>query len=62
MVSELIAKCEHRRVSSWQTADADTMRARELGGGCEEETLSRKGGGEEEMVEGGRGLNLWENV
>lgn len=29
------------------------MRARERGGGCEEETLSRKGGGEEEMVAGG---------
>lgn len=28
------------------------MRARERGGGCEEETLSRKGGGEEEMVAG----------
>lgn len=38
------------------------MGAREWGGVCEEETLSRKDGGEEDMVEEGRGLNLWENV
>lgn len=62
MVCELIVKCEHMKVSSWQTADTDTMRANKQSGGCEEETLSRKGGGEAEMVEEGRGLNLWENV
>lgn len=33
------------RVSSWQTADADTMGAREWGWRCEEEILSRKDGG-----------------
>lgn len=40
------------------------MRARHTEGECEEKTLSRKGGGEEEVLDGkegeeeGRGLNL----